>query len=60
VSEFVTERSGTVRLARTRASSLHGLQPLVVRSQSLCLTLGGGRFNNPGRYPVLLPPINTF
>jgi hypothetical protein len=58
VSEIVTERSGTVRLARNRASSLHGFQPPVVRSQSLCLTLGGGRINNPGRSLVLFPPIN--
>ncbi len=37
---------------------LHVLQPHVVRNDKFGLTLGGGKINNPGRYLVLLPPIN--
>jgi hypothetical protein len=57
VSEIVTERSGTVRLDRSRTSSLHGLQPPCGSITIAMPALGGGRINNPGRYLVLLPPI---
>jgi hypothetical protein len=54
VSEIVTERSETVRPARSRASWL----PTACGSITIAMpTLGDGRINNPGRYLVLLPPI---
>ena len=38
---------------------LHGLRPDLVCTRTIFgLTLGGGAINNPGRYLVLLPPIN--
>ena len=37
---------------------LHGLQPILVLPGSFGLTIGGGAMTNPGRYLVLVPPIN--
>src|SRR4051812_34109592 len=39
-------------------SRIHGLQPPVVSQRPVRITLGGGQITNPGRYLVLLPPIN--
>src|SRR5258708_36339963 len=37
---------------------LHGLQPALVPQGPFSATLSGGAIDNPGRYLVLLPPIN--
>ena len=44
--------------AQAELYRLDGAEPLLVYRDLFGVTVGGGQINNPGRYLVLIPPIN--